>query len=237
MRISEKGKNLIKSFEGVRLKAYKVLSSERYYTIGYGHYGEDVTKDMVITMETANKLFDKDIQKYENAVNNFTFSFQLNQNQFDALTSFCYNLGPAILNDFRSKTANQIANEMLLYVNAGGTRLQGLVTRRKKEVELFNAPIEKTAENTTEKIIKEYTEYGTFFPSTKIFFRNKPLITNDNTIIGDYRQGESVNYDHVCITSKYVYISWISATSGIRRYMPIREYNNGNYGIMWGLIK
>ena len=236
MKLSEKGKNLIKSFEGVRLKAYKVLDSEKYYTIGYGHYGADVTKDMVITIEQANKLFDKDIQKYENAVNNFTFSFTLNQNQFDSLTSFCYNLGVNILNDFRGKSAKTIANEMLLYVNSGGTRLQGLVNRRQKEVELFNTPTEKSAENTSEKIIKEYREIGTFYPSTKIFFRNAPFIKNDNTIQGDYRHGEWVNYDRVCITSKYVYISWKNP-KGIRRYMPIRTHSEGNFGQIWGLIK
>lgn len=232
MRISEKGKNLIKSFEGVSLKAYKVLESEKYYTIGYGHYGQDVTKDMTITIEQANKLFDNDIVKYENAVNNFTFAFTPNQNQFDALCSFCYNLGVNVLNDFKGMTESEISANMILYVNSGGVRLQGLVNRRIREIELFNTPMLNS-----EYIIKEYSEYGTFYPSTKIFFRNKPLIDNSNLIIGDYRQGEVVNYDKVVITNKYVYISWLSVNVGIRRYMPIREYNNGNYGTIWGRIE
>ena len=49
MKISENGISLIKSFEGLRLKAYKAVSTEEYYTIGYGHYGADVAADMVIT--------------------------------------------------------------------------------------------------------------------------------------------------------------------------------------------
>lgn len=40
-QISVNGLNLIKSFEGCRLKAYKALATEKYYTIGYGHYGAD----------------------------------------------------------------------------------------------------------------------------------------------------------------------------------------------------
>lgn len=233
MNISERGKDLIKSFEGVRLKAYKVSASENYYTIGYGHYGQDVTKDLQITLDQAEKLFDNDIQKYVNAVNNFNFTFTPNQNQFDALVSFCYNLGTGILNDFIGKSANQIASEMMLYVNSGGVRLEGLVNRRRKEVELFNTPVVND-----ELVVKEYAETGTFYPNTTIFFRNAPFIDNlINPIQGNYSYGEYVHYDYVVITSKYVYISWISASTGIRRYMPIREYHLGNYGQMWGRIE
>ena len=241
MRISEKGKKLIKSFEGCRLKAYKVLDSEKYYTIGYGHYGKDVTKDMVITLSQADRLFDNDIFIYERAVQEFNFSFKLNQNQFDALTSFCYNLGVNILNDFKGKNAIQIAKEMLLYVNSGCTRLQGLVNRRKKEIDLFNTSVAAATPNTVnknnEKIVKDYYESGSFYPSTKIFFRNKPTVTDDNAIVGNYIKGEVVIYDKVVVTSKYVYISWISKFLGTRRYMPIREYINGKHGVMWGTIK
>lgn len=232
MRISENGKRLIKSFEGLRLKAYKVLDSEKYYTIGYGHYGQDIIKDMLITVATADKLFDADIKKYEKAVNDFKFSFTLNQNQFDALTSFCYNLGVNILSDFKGMNAKQIASEMLLYVNANGTRLEGLVTRRKKEVELFNKGL-----IILENVIKEYEENGTFYPSTKIFFRNKPNVLDDNLITGEYIKGEYVVYDKVVITNKYVWISWISKTHSVRRYLPIRQNNNGVYGQIWGEIK
>lgn len=232
MQISENGKNLIKSFEGLRLKAYKVLESEKYYTIGYGHYGADVKKGMVITEQKANELFDKDIQKYVNAVNCTRLAFTPNQNQFDALVSFCYNLGVGIMQDFIAMSSSQVSEEMLLYVNSGGVRLEGLVKRRKKEVELFNTPI-----NNNEKIIKEYEEYGTFYPNDKIFFRNYPKVSVDNPITGSYLVGESVNYDKVVITNHYVYISWISVSSGIRRYMPIREVNNGNYSPIWGYIK
>ena len=232
MNISENGKNFIKSFEGLRLKAYKVIPSEKYYTIGYGHYGADVKKDMVITKQKADELFNQDIQKYVNAVNCTRFGFIPNQHQFDSLVSFCYNLGTRIMNDFIAMSSKQVSQHMLLYVYAGNEKLEGLVRRRQAEVDLFNTPI-----NTDEKIIKEYNENGTFYPNDTIYFRNYPKISIDNQIRGSYLKGESVNYDKVVITSDYVYISWISVTSGERRYMPIRTYSNGNYGSVWGYIK
>lgn len=232
MNISERGKNFIKSFEGLRLKAYKVLESEKYYTIGYGHYGADVKPNMTITEGQANKYFDEDIKKYVNAVNNCRLAFTPNQNEFDALVSFCYNLGAGIMNDFTAMSSKQVAAEMLLYVNSGGTRLEGLVNRRKKEVELFNTPI-----NEEEKIKSEYEEHGTFYPNDTIYFRNYPKVSIDNPIKGSYLKGESVNYDKVVITNHYVYISWVSVSSGERRYMPIREVINGNLSPIWGYIK
>ena len=144
MKLNKEGKDLIKSFEGCRLVAYKVLPSEQYHTIGYGHHGKDVKEGMTITMTEADRLFDDDIFRFEKAVNEFPFTFKLNQNQFNALVSFTYNLGVNILNDFKGMSAERVASEMLLYVNSGGTRLEGLVNRRKKEVALFNKKEEYT---------------------------------------------------------------------------------------------
>lgn len=240
MNISNNGLELIKSFEGLRLKAYKVHEGEKYYTIGYGHYGQDVKKDMTITKEKADSLFLQDVKKYVDSVNKCKLGFKPNQNQFDSLVSFCYNLGPNIMKDFIGLSAEQVSKEMLLYVNSGGVRLQGLVNRRKKEVELFNTPIKNNIPQkknvSRETIVKEYRENGYFYPNTLIYFRNNPYVGDDNPIQGTYNIGEFVIYDSVTITSKYVWISWISRT-GIRRYMPIREYKNGKYGEIWGSIK
>lgn len=230
MKISENGKNFIKSFEGCSLVAYKVLPSEQYWTIGYGHYGQDVYEGMRITQEQANNLFDKDIQKYSNAVENFPFTWNLNQNEFDSLVSFCYNLGTGILEDFRGLTREQVLREIPLYCNSGGIKLQGLVRRRKAEVELFNTPC-----NSNQNIEKE--EHGIFYPNDLIYFRNAPIVSDSNPIIGTYTIGESVIYDKIFIGNGYVWISWISASENKRRYMPVRTYNNGVYGELWGTIE
>lgn len=139
MQTSQNGIDLIKKFEGCRLTAYKVLSSEKYYTIGYGHYGvTDPT--FTITQEQAEELLKQDLVKFETHVNNVNerYKYNFNQNEFDALVSFAYNLGTTnqlTLNGTRSKSV--IADKMLLYVKSGGIKLEGLARRRRAERELF----------------------------------------------------------------------------------------------------
>ena len=136
MKTSKNGIELIKRFEGCRLKAYKAVPSERYYTIGYGHYGLDVDKNMVIDSDTAEKYLARDLAKFESAVNNLKMN--LNQNQFDALVSFTFNCGKANLEILvRNRTLSQIADALLLYNKAGGKVLTGLKKRRQAERALF----------------------------------------------------------------------------------------------------
>ena len=136
MRTGQAGIDLIKYFEGLRLKAYKPVSTEKYYTIGYGHYGADVKPDMVITVDYAEALLRLDLDKFERAVNSYERSW--NQNQFDALVSFAFNCGVANLKRLVTNRTNaQIAQKIVLYNKAGGKVLKGLVRRRKAEQELF----------------------------------------------------------------------------------------------------
>lgn len=136
MKISEKGINLIKKYEGLRLKAYKPVQTEQYWTIGYGHYGADVKQDMVISQAYAEKLLKDDITKFETAVNSLKRNWT--QNQFDALTSFAYNCGTGNLKKLvQNRNTQQIADALLLYNKGGGKVLAGLVKRRKEERELF----------------------------------------------------------------------------------------------------
>ena len=74
--------------------------------------------------------------------------------------------------------------------------------------------------------IKRYKETGKCYPNTTINFRNKPS-TKTGTIQGQYYNGESLNYDLVVITNGYTWVSWVSASSGLRRYMPITDRRNG----------
>lgn len=152
MNISENGMTLIKSFEGLRLKAYKCLSSEKYYTIGYGHYGSDVTKDMVITEEQADKLLKADVDKYVDNVNKYQSIYNFNQNEFDALVSFAFNVGSINqLTNNGKRDRVTIRKKILEYNKSGGKVIQGLVTRRQKELELFDTAVE----NETSKSISD----------------------------------------------------------------------------------
>jgi lysozyme len=142
MKTSDKGKSLIKNFEGLRLNAYQ--DSTGVWTIGYGHTGKDVYAGLTITKEHAEILLGQDISIHESPVQNM--GVELSQNQFDALVSFVFNVG---VNAFRASTlykkvlANPndatIANEFRKWIYAGNTKLPGLVSRREKEAEMYFA--------------------------------------------------------------------------------------------------
>ena len=68
MFTSQNGLNLIKKYEGLRLTAYKPVKTEKYWTIGYGHYSKDVTEGMTITEAQAEELLKQDLSVAEDAV-------------------------------------------------------------------------------------------------------------------------------------------------------------------------
>lgn len=136
MKTSETGIDLIKKFEGCRLTAYKPVATEKYYTIGYGHYGADVAPNMKITQEQADAFLVSDLKRFEESVN--ATKMILNQNQFDALVSFTYNCGAGNLKKLvANRTLAQIADALLSYNKGGGKVLTGLVRRRQAERALF----------------------------------------------------------------------------------------------------
>ena len=85
--------NQIKKFEGLSLRAYKPVPTERFYTIGYGHYGADVKANQVITEKEAESLLRKDLEKFEDYVNNLGVCKRYSE--FASLTDFAFNLGTA----------------------------------------------------------------------------------------------------------------------------------------------
>lgn len=145
MTTSKRGIDFIKSYEGCRLVAYKATPSERYYTIGYGHYGSDVSPGMRITPAEAEKLLKNDLYIFENAVNEL--GYNLPQSAYDALVSFAYNCGVGNLKkltDNGRRTLQTIAEKMPLYCKANGTYLKGLERRRIAEQKMF---LEKIGED------------------------------------------------------------------------------------------
>ena len=140
-KISERGINLIKEFESLSLKAY--LCPAGVVTIGYGTT-KNITMGMEITREQAEFRLKEDIEQWEKYVNNH-LKVVVNQNQFDALVSYCYNTGG-------SETLFKLINENALdiyiqkwftehYITAKGKVLNGLVRRRKAECDLYFTPI------------------------------------------------------------------------------------------------
>lgn len=140
MNISKKGIDLIKSFESCKLSSYKAVPTEKYYTIGWGHYGPDIKPGMVISSAQADAYLKADLATAEKAVN--ATGLKLNQNQFDALVSFTYNCGQKNLKTLiNNRTLPQIGEAILLYNKSGGKVLNGLIRRRKAEHDLYISPI------------------------------------------------------------------------------------------------
>ena len=137
MKTSQRGINLIKQFEGVRLTAYKCPAG--VYTIGYGHT-RGVKRRMKITEEEASAYLTADLLNSEKAVERYDSVYHWNQNEFDALVSFTFNCGAtnlrALLRNGR-RNRSQIAETLPLYRKAGGKVLKGLERRRAAEKALF----------------------------------------------------------------------------------------------------
>ena len=139
MKTSPKGIALIKEFEGLRLKAYKCPGG--VWTIGYGHTA-GVKSGMVITEAQAEEYLKADLVPFERYLNGLGLA--LNQNQFDALVSFIYNVGTG---NFSSSTLlrkvranpqdNSIMDEFLRWVYSKGRVLPGLQRRRLAEMKLY----------------------------------------------------------------------------------------------------
>lgn len=140
MKISQKGIDLIKSFEGLELKAYK--DSVGVWTWGYGSTGPHITPDKVGTKEEAEQLLKKDLERFEKGVSDLV-KVPLNQNQFDALCSFSFNLGlgnlksSTLLKKLNVKDYLGASKEFERWNRAGGKVLNGLTRRRIAERDLF----------------------------------------------------------------------------------------------------
>ena len=159
-RIGQAGLALIKQFEGCRLIAYQC--SAGVWTIGYGHTA-GVYKGMKITQAQADAFLKQDIAKFEKYINNpsyVPFTDKLNQNQFDALVSFAFNLGQGNVKKLcTGRTINQISSAMQQYCKAAGKTLPGLQRRRKAEAALYNKKVESCTGATT-TTVKESEDYS-----------------------------------------------------------------------------
>jgi lysozyme len=139
MKISQQGIDLIKRFEGCKLKSY--LCPAGVWTIGYGHTA-NVRKNQIITSEQASAILMSDLLQFERAVTAMV-SVPIKQGQFDALVSFAFNLGSGalasstLLRKLNSGDFKGAADEFLRWNKAGGKVLEGLSVRRRSERALF----------------------------------------------------------------------------------------------------
>ncbi len=139
MKISQEGIKLIKNFEGCGLEAYQ--DSVGIWTIGYGTI-KGVKEGDQINQDEAEHLLQEEMPEYEGYINEMV-NVPLEQNQFDALCSWVFNLGP---NNLKSSTLLKVLNEskydevpeqIVRWNKAGGQVLEGLVRRRQAEADMF----------------------------------------------------------------------------------------------------
>ena len=152
--MDSKGLALLRSFEGCVLYAYDDANDKRIepgdaikgtLTIGFGHTGPDVVPGMTITQEQADALLMRDLERFEEGVNN-AVTHDLTPNQFSALVDFAYNEG---LEALESSTLLAMVNggDMVGALEqfgpwdiADGRVSAGLVRRRAAEAALFGSP-------------------------------------------------------------------------------------------------
>lgn len=139
MRTGRAGINLIKSFESLRLEAYRCPAG--IWTIGYGHTA-GVRRGDRIDEQKAEQLLAEDLRRFEAIVNRECPN--VNQNQFDALVSFTFNVGTGnfqkstLLKCVKANPQNvNIRYEFSKWKKANGTVLAGLIRRRKAEADLY----------------------------------------------------------------------------------------------------
>jgi len=142
MKTSQHGIDLIKLFEGCKLKSYKCPAN--VWTIGYGNTfyldGSKVLMGQKISQVEADMLLLKLLPKYEATVIK-NIKVTVTQNQFDALVSFCWNCGSsqALFRLVNQKATDEVIYDWWInhYVTGDGKLLQGLINRRRKEADLF----------------------------------------------------------------------------------------------------
>jgi lysozyme len=165
-----KNYDLIKRWEGLELEAYK--DGGGVWTIGYGHTGAagdpKPSLGMKITLEQAKAILDKDLVQFEKAVND-SVKVPLTQNQYDALVSLAYNIGPSgfkgstVLRRLNDGNYDGAAEAITWWNKDNGKVIKGLVNRRAAERELFLTPDQTGGQLDlrnilTEELMREYTQ-------------------------------------------------------------------------------
>ncbi len=139
---SKSGLALTEQFEGLRLTAYQ--DSVGVWTIGYGHTGPDVYPGLTITQIEAETLLLKDVSTAAGSVNRLV-TVPIDQDEFDALVDFVFNLGTAafagstLLRDLNASNLAGAAAQFQNWDHAGGRVLAGLLQRRLAEAKLFQS--------------------------------------------------------------------------------------------------
>lgn len=140
--INKAGLDLVRNFEGLRLKAY--LCPAKVWTIGYGSTGPHVKPGMTITEDQATDLLLKDLARFERHV--AEHCGQATENQYSAMVSFSFNVGSGafeestLLRLHRAGKYGAASEQFARWNKGGGKVLAGLTKRRAAEAALYSKP-------------------------------------------------------------------------------------------------
>jgi lysozyme len=158
MKISENAKKLLAEWEGFETQVYRDVAG--LPTIGVGHLltqderssgkitinGQTVRYGNGITKQQVYDLLDQDLDRFEDAVNK-RVKVPLEQNQFDALVSFSFNVGigafknSTLLKRLNKRDYAEVPNQLRRWNRSGGQVVRGLVNRREHEIQLWNGDL------------------------------------------------------------------------------------------------
>jgi GH24 family phage-related lysozyme (muramidase)/peptidoglycan hydrolase-like protein with peptidoglycan-binding domain len=148
MKTSQSGRDFLRAQEGERLTAYQ--DSVGVWTIGVGHTTAagppQVQPGMRISKEQSDEILSRDLASFETAVSE-AVRVPLNQNEFDALVSLCFNIGPgrfassSVVRELNAGNRRAAADAFLMWNKARGRVLDGLTSRRQRERALFLTPV------------------------------------------------------------------------------------------------
>lgn len=133
--------DLIREFEGIKLKAY--LCPAKVWTIGYGSTGKDITAGLVWTIDQAKARLDRDVATFAKGVAKLIAGTPTTQGQYDAMVSLAYNIGlgafakSSVLANHLAKRPVNACAAFKLWNKGGGKVLPGLVRRRAAEADLY----------------------------------------------------------------------------------------------------
>lgn len=163
MRTSARGLAVIKHFEGFPNNGCPYRDPIGIPTRGYGRIeGITMGSPCISEAEASRELVHLLASSYEPPVRALSAQLRrpLNQNQFDAITSAVYNLGPGVLGRGRSlgdalRSGNRfrVGAALLLYVNAGGRPFLGLIRRRNAERKLYLSPVDGIRFSDLERVL------------------------------------------------------------------------------------
>ncbi|AGI10624.1 lysozyme [Bacillus phage MG-B1] len=242
MRVSDNGTNFVKKWEGLYLRAYKDIVGVP--TIGYGHTKNVSMGDRLAGEWEAHQLLKEDLDVHMIKARSQITS-DLTQNQYDAITSFCFNLGANILTGTNLLQAinnsdwNEAGRIMLLYCNAGGKFVKGLYNRRVDEVALLKNGVQPPSPTPTppdgDYDSSWFMDYNAKFTlDRKINLRTSPFADRDDNIIAILDSGDVITLNAFGNEeSGFVWLRQVRS-NGKYGYLASGNTENGKRVTVWG---